>query len=110
MRLHLCFPLLLALPVPAFAQKQDPQSITVKGKCLRKISQDRGAVTVTSQFIADTPKKASETAISRHEKAKAEIKALNLKDMLIETSGFSVTQYREQVKDKWIMKGYRAGG
>ena len=97
----------LNAPAPAVASS-DSSGIFVGGQCLRKVLQDRGAVTVVSTAVHPTPKEASTKVIEAHEKVKAAVKALNLPDFAPETEVYSVEEEREYKSDKWIKKGFRA--
>ncbi len=97
----------LNAPAPAVASS-DSSGIFVGGQCLRKVLQDRGAVTVVSTAVYSTPKEASTKVIEAHEKVKEAVKALNLPDFAPETEAYSVEEEREYKSDKWIKKGFRA--
>jgi uncharacterized protein YggE len=97
----------LNAPAPAVASS-DSSGIFVGGQCLRKVLQDRGAVTVVSTAVHPTPKEASTKVIEAHEKVKEAVKALNLPDFAPETEAYSVEEEREYKSDKWIKKGFRA--
>lgn len=86
----------------------DRGGITVSGECLRKVVQDRGSVMVSSTTVLATPREASEKVFKSHEQLKVKIKALNLKDFVPETSGYSVNEERAYENKKWVRKGYRA--
>ena len=66
----------------------DSGGISVSGQCLKKVIQDRGALTLSTVITAPTSREASDRAVEAHEKMKAEVKALNLKDGALETAGY----------------------
>lgn len=66
--------------------------ISVTGECLKKVQRDRGAVTISSSIVAPTAKESSKRTIESHEKIKSEVQALNLSDLSVTTSGYSVNQ------------------
>lgn len=91
----------------AFAA-DSPTGIAVAGECLKKVVQDRGAVTVASSVVSKTPKEASERAVSAHEAVKGEVKKLGLKDFLAETQGYSVLEECSYPDGRKVCQGYRA--
>ena len=94
-------------PRRAFAAEQ-PTGISVTGECLRKVVQDRGAVTVASSVVAKTPKEASERAVTAHEQIKSEVRKLALKDFVTETAGYSVYEECSYPDGQKVCQGYRA--
>lgn len=93
----------------AFADERPlVQGITVTGDCLTKVAQDRGAVTVTSSVVQADARKATEEAISRHERVKSDVSALNLKDFSKQTLSMNVNEECEYNNNRRICTGYRA--
>jgi uncharacterized protein YggE len=93
----------------AFADDASTRGITVTGECLKKIPQDRGAVTVASSFVAPTPRDAAQKAIAAHEKIKSAILSLKLADLQVETANYSVFQECSySAKSERVCTGYRA--
>lgn len=82
--------------------------ITVSGECLRKVTQDRGSVTVSSSKVLPTSRQASEAVMESHEQVKSKVKELGLKDFTPETANYSVGEERVYENKKWVSKGYRA--
>ena len=82
--------------------------IFVTGECLRKVIQDRAAVSVSSTLVLATPKEASEKVIAEHEALKGKVKELALKDFESETLNYSVNEERQYENKKWVIKGFRA--
>ncbi|MFO0204350.1 MAG: hypothetical protein ACK528_14625, partial [Alphaproteobacteria bacterium] len=54
--------------------------IQASGQCLKKVSQDRGAIVVTTSIVASTPKDASERATKAHERVRSASANLKLQD------------------------------
>jgi hypothetical protein len=96
--------------IPAFATTGEERTsgIAVTGECLKKVVQDRGAVTVASSIVAKTPKEASERAVTAHEAVKSEVKKLGLKDSVAETAGYSVYEECSYPDGRKACQGYRA--
>jgi uncharacterized protein YggE len=81
----------------------------VTGECLKQITRDRGATTVSSSVVAPTAREASQNAIKQHEKIKEDIKAKKLTDMIASTVQYSVTQECDYSKSSGARcTGYRA--
>ena len=97
---------------PSVGQASDSDSfhgITVTGDCLAKVTQDRGAITVTSSVKAADAKKAAQDAIARHERAKADIDGLKLKDASKQTLALTLVEDCEYVGNgQRTCTGYRA--
>ena len=98
---------------PGMLQPPPPQpgaesGISVSGECLKKVVQDRGAVSVASTSVLPTPKDASEKVIAAHEVIKTKVKELGLKDFESETVNYSVNEERQYENKKWVSKGFRA--
>lgn len=107
--LPLCAAILGLTMSVALADDDKTRGITVTGECLKKIPQDRGAVTVASSFLAPTPREASQKTIAAHEKMKSAILALKLADMVVETANYSVFQdCSYNAKSERVCSGYRA--
>lgn len=85
-----------------------PNGITVTGECLKKVTRDRGAVTVTSSIVAPSPREASQKAIQSHEKMKSSITALKLAGLVPATAGYSVSQECSYGNAGKRCSGYRA--
>jgi uncharacterized protein YggE len=76
---------------------------------LKKVTQDRGAVTVSSTIVDKTPREAAEKVIKAHEKVKTEILALKLPNMEVDTANYSVNQECSyNSKSERTCTGYRA--
>jgi uncharacterized protein YggE len=82
--------------------------IQASGQCLKKVAQDRGSVAISSSVVAASTKEASEQATKAHEKVKAEVAALRLKDPENETLNYSVNEECFYDNNKRTCKGFRA--
>jgi len=82
--------------------------IKVSGECLKKVAQDRGSVVISTNIIAATPREVSELATQSHERVKADVLRLQLKDAALETVNYTVTQECSYDQGKRTCRGYRA--
>jgi uncharacterized protein YggE len=98
---------LLSLPATGLAGA-DSTGITATGTCLKKIAQDRAAVTLSVSTLAANPSLASSEATKSHQKLREAIQSLKLPNLALETSNYSVSEEREWVNKKMISKGFRA--
>ena len=85
-----------------------PSGITVTGECLKKVSQDRGAVTVGTSIVAQKASAAAERAIEAHEHIKVDVAKLKLKDSTQQTANYSVSEECTYNGGKRLCTGYRA--
>ena len=92
----------------ASTPSDNSSGISVSGQCLKKVIQDRGAITVSNVVTLPTAREASDSAVEAHEKLKTEIKALALKDSAIETAGYSVSEIFDYAQPKRVSKGFQA--
>lgn len=83
------------------------RGILATGTCIKKITQDRGTVTLTTSVLAPTATESSQMATQESEKLKAAVDALKLPDATLQTTGFSVYEEREYQDKKTISKGFR---
>jgi uncharacterized protein YggE len=93
---------------PAQAEER-PTGISVTGECLRKVTRDRAAITISSSIVAANAKDSSKKANEAHEKIKSEVRALNLTGLSIGTALYSVDQecpYIGKVAGR-VCEGYR---
>ncbi len=82
--------------------------LSVTGQCQKEVTPDRVSVTLTSRVLEKDPKTASSLASSQYEKARSELKKLNLKDSRVSTSGFNVSQEWDYNNGKRLLRGYTA--
>ena len=83
------------------------RGILATGTCIKKITQDRAAVTFTTTVLAPTPTESSQAATKDSEALRAAVTALKLQDATYETSGFSVFEERDYQNKKTVSKGFR---
>jgi len=89
------------------ADQEPPKGITVVGECLKKVTRDRGAVTVSSSVVALTARESSKKATETHERIKGDVKNLLLKDLTVSTTGYSVSQECSWSNSGKTCTGYR---
>jgi uncharacterized protein YggE len=94
-------------PVQA-ASTSLPPGITVEGVCHRRTVPDRGALIVTADFLEKDIKSAVSKTTDAYEKVKTAVKRLNLENLEVETSEYSVQEERVWEKDRQVPKGFRA--
>lgn len=85
----------------------NPRGIIATGTCIKKISQDRGTVTLTTTVLAPTATESSQAATKESEKLRAALVALNLENATIDSTGFSVYEERDYHDKKTISRGFR---
>jgi uncharacterized protein len=85
-----------------------PNGISVTGECMKKVTRDRGAVTVTSSIVAPSAREASQKAIQAHEKIKGSVSALKLAGLVPATAGYTVSQECSYGNAGKQCTGYRA--
>lgn len=98
----------LILPNKALSQSVDTSGIHVTGECLKKVSQDRGAVSLGTSTQAPTAQQAAEETIKGHEKMKGDVARLGLKDFTATTESYTVNQDCSYDSGKRVCSGYRA--
>lgn len=101
----------LALIVCGAAQLQAAErefGITATGSCIKKVSQDRAAVTLTASSLKNNASQAVSEATRIHERLRDAAKALNLKSASLDTESVYVYEDREWVDKKMVSRGYRA--
>ncbi|MCX6124044.1 MAG: SIMPL domain-containing protein [Proteobacteria bacterium] len=93
----------------AFSAEIDTvQGITTTGTCLKKVSQDRASVTLTTNILAPSPGTASKEATKEHQKLRDAIIALKLGNTTLETAGYNVFEDKQYESKKLVSKGFRA--
>jgi uncharacterized protein YggE len=83
--------------------------IAVTGECLKKVTRDRAAVTISTSLVAATAKDSSKKAIEAHEAIKTQVRALKLANLSIGTARYSVDQectYNSKISGR-VCEGYR---
>lgn len=83
--------------------------ITVSGYCTRTATPDRAEIRVVAEYQEKDLQEATRKAGLAYERARDQIKRLNLENVDMKTSEYSVNEVREWNKDgKSILNGYRA--
>lgn len=102
--------IVLGLLSNAALAKEDshPRLISVSGDCLRTVSQDRGAITVTSENRDKDPSVAAQKTTDQYAKLLAAVKKINLKDAETETSEYTVNEVLDWTNGKRVSQGYSA--
>jgi len=99
--------LIHATPSKAAIQS-DASGIMATGTCLKKISQDRAAVTLSVSTLAPNPSLASNETTKLHQKLRDAVQHLKLENLALETTNYSVGEEREWVNKKMVSKGFRS--
>ncbi len=90
------------------AFSEESKKVTVSGQCATEVSPDRGSV----NFVAERLEKDASTAIKKatelHEKLRAEFKRLNIKDLELSSSEYTVQERKVWEKNKEVSKGFAA--
>lgn len=95
------------IPFQAFAVS-DLRTVSVSGNCIKKVSPDRGTVTLVSQYTEKDAKTASQKAMATYEKIRQAVQKMKLKDLELQTSEYSVQEQFEYINNKSTSKGMRA--
>lgn len=83
--------------------------MSVSGECLKSVSQDRGAVTLTADFLDASAGTAAKKATRQYNDILDRVKKMNLKDAQIETSEYSVNEdFDYTPKGERKSRGFRA--
>lgn len=91
----------------AFAADSSLSGIVASGACLKKVSQDRGSVTLVSDALAPTSAESSQRANKDNAAMRAAVQALKLDDAILASDSYSVYEEREQSGKKMVSRGYR---
>lgn len=94
----------LLAPTMALTEHSDRHGIFVTGECLKMVAQDRAAVSIGTSTQAAGAQQAAEETIQAHEKMKAEVARLGLKNFSATTESYNVNQDCS----KQACSGYRA--
>lgn len=95
------------IPFQIFAAS-DLRTVSVSGNCIKKVSPDRGTVTLVAQYTEKTAQLASQKAMATYEKIRQAVQKMNLKDVELQTSEYSVQEQFDYINNKSISKGMRA--
>jgi uncharacterized protein YggE len=107
--LTLILPIITTIaPIASHAQTSEVKGISVAGECLKKVTQDRGGVSLGTTALAEKAGDAAEQTIKAHEKMKAEVGKLALRDFTAETENYGVSQECSYEEGKRKCTGFRA--
>lgn len=98
----------IATPSLVSAEASETKGISVTGECLKKVTQDRGGVSLGTSALAEKAGDAAEQTIKAHEKMKADVTKLGLRDFTAETEGYGVSQECSYDEGKRKCSGFRA--
>lgn len=98
------FTLILLFSSAAFAERV----VSVSGECIKNVSPDRGTVTLVAQFTEKTSTVASRKAMETYEKIRNAVQRMNLKDLELQTSEYSVQEVFDYVNGNRVSRGTQA--
>ncbi len=105
---------IMPVPPPPPA-REDPRYITVTGECSRTSTPDRGLITATATYQhPKSVQEASRYVMDQYQKLNTAVKSMNLSDLTIQTSDYSVNPLFEWVQPhpekegKNVLRGYQA--
>lgn len=84
------------------------KGIIVSGECSKSVPSDRGSIVLTADFVKPSIAKASHESTQKYEQLKAEIKALKLENLNLQTTEYSIQEVRDFIKSKSVFRGYRS--
>lgn len=82
--------------------------VSVDGSCNREATTDRGSITVTASVLENDLKSAVKKATLQYDRAIEAVKKLNLENLNLQSSEYSVSEEKDWVKDHYVSKGFRA--
>lgn len=100
--------ILISLFLAVQARADVERRITVSGACLKRVTPDRGAITLAAEAQDADLREATRQATRIYERLRDDVKRLGLKDAELQTSEYNVQEIREWVKDKTVSRGFRA--
>ncbi|MES2854401.1 MAG: SIMPL domain-containing protein [Bdellovibrionota bacterium] len=98
--------LTLVSSLPAHAAVE--RIVVVNGICSKSVVPDRGSINVVATTQDLDLQKASKKTTEAYEKLKGAVQKLNLKDVEISTTEYSLSEVRDWEKEKSVFKGFRA--
>jgi uncharacterized protein YggE len=87
------------------AASADDHVISTHGSCTRKVTADRGSVTVTAEHSDKDLKSAIKKTTEQYERVRAEIRKLGLENLELTTNEYDVREVVEWEKDKRVDMG-----
>lgn len=82
--------------------------VNVTGRCQIKVIPDQASLSFTAESLEKDQQKAVAKMTAQMNSLTEKMKALKLKDTILETSGYNVYEQRDWENNKMISKGYRA--
>lgn len=82
--------------------------VNVTGRCQMKVIPDQASLSFTAESLEKDQQKAVTKMTAQMNSLTEKMKALKLKDTILETSGYNVYEQRDWENNKMISKGYRA--
>lgn len=82
--------------------------VNVTGRCQMKVIPDQASLSFTAESLEKDQQKAVAKMTAQMNSLTEKMKALKLKDTILETSGYNVYEQRDWENNKMISKGYRA--
>lgn len=82
--------------------------VVVTGDCLRNLVPDRGAITLTAEALEKNPGAAMEKVSEHYNRIRDRVKKMNLKNMELETTDFTVNEDVDWSNNQKKSRGFRA--
>ncbi|MBX2995982.1 MAG: SIMPL domain-containing protein [Bdellovibrionaceae bacterium] len=82
--------------------------VVVTGDCLRNLVPDRGAITLTAEALEKNPGAAMEKVSEHYNRIRERVKKMNLKNMELETTDFTVNEDIDWSNNQKKSRGFRA--
>lgn len=82
--------------------------VVVTGDCLRNLAPDRGAITLTAEALEKNPGAAMERVSEHYNRIRDRVKKMNLKNMELETTDFTVNEDVDWSNNQKKSRGFRA--
>lgn len=90
------------------ALASEAHSVSVEGSCTHHVVPDRASITITADVVDNDLKSATRQVAEAYEKTREAVKKLDLQDLELKTSEYSVNENRVWEKEKSVFKGYHA--
>lgn len=94
----------LALTAPTLSKN----AVTVAGECRLEAVADRGQLQLNIETLDKDVTKASQKTTETYNKLKKSLEKLNIEDLLITTTNYSVFEHKEWEANKSVSKGFKA--
>jgi uncharacterized protein len=83
-------------------------TITVNGQCVKEVAPDRFYIIMTARVLEKEAGAAAKKVTAQYEEIRKEVKKMNLKDVKLQTSNYSVNAEWDYSNNKRVMRGYNA--